>query len=186
MRSCFNEMLEDEGFFNWLSAAVGFKPVRLRNLLSANRPNNRSSKLPPSDYQQIYDFWLQHSITSTDSTNSQKRITKMAFLQWYKLITDENLREKEITFKKGKKTVYTVNKVVYVESMRKLLKGYNSPHTPVSLTFFTYKPFYCYYRKRKAKLCMHKLPKYTLVIRGYQSLSNHSKVDTTWILDQLH
>ena len=74
MRSCFNEMLEDESFFNWLSAAVGFKPVRLRNLLSENRPNNRNSKLPPSDYQQIYDFWLQHSIISTDSTNSQKRI----------------------------------------------------------------------------------------------------------------
>ena len=45
MRSCFNEMLEDEGFFNWLSAAVGFKAVRLRNLLSENRPNNRNSKL---------------------------------------------------------------------------------------------------------------------------------------------
>ena len=53
MRSCFNEMLEDEGVFNWLSAAVGFKPVRLRNLLSENRPNDRNSKLPPSDYQQI-------------------------------------------------------------------------------------------------------------------------------------
>ena len=53
MRSCFNEMLEDEGVFKWLSAAVGFKPVRLRNLLSENRPNDRDSKLPPSDYQQI-------------------------------------------------------------------------------------------------------------------------------------
>ena len=58
MQSCFNEMLEDEGFFKWLSAAVGFKLVRLRNLLSENRPNNRNSKLPPSDYQQIYGFWL--------------------------------------------------------------------------------------------------------------------------------
>ena len=57
MRSCFNEMmLEDEDFFNWLSAAVGFKPVRLINLLSENRPSNRISKLPLSDYQQIYDF----------------------------------------------------------------------------------------------------------------------------------
>ena len=63
MRSCFNEMLEDEDFFKWLSAAVGFKPVRLRNSLSENRPNNCNSKLTPSDNQQIYDIWLQHSIS---------------------------------------------------------------------------------------------------------------------------
>ena len=67
-------------------------------------------------------------------------------------ITDENLREKGITFKKGEKTVHTANKMVYVESMRKLLKGYNSSHTPVSLTtFFTYKPFYCVVPTEKEK-----------------------------------
>ena len=154
MRSCFNEMLEDKGFFNRLSAAVGFKPVLLRNLLPENRPSNRNSKLPPSDYQQIYHFWLQHSITSTDSTNSQKRITKMAFLQRYKHITDENLREKEVTFKKGEKTVYTANKMVYIQSVQKLVKGYNSSHTPISLTiFFTYKLFIVLsLQKKKSKV----------------------------------
>ena len=95
MQSSFGEMLDDEGFLNWLSSAVGYKPNRLKKILSENLPNRRNSaKLPPSCHQEIYSFWLEKSITSTDSTNSLKRIPKKTFLQNYKDIFDTNLRRK--------------------------------------------------------------------------------------------
>ena len=174
MRSCFDEMLDDEGFLCWLSSAVGFKPNRLRKLLSDNQPNKRNSKLPLSYFQEIYNFWLENSITSTDSTNNMKRISKKTFLQQHKNIVDENLIEKEIPLKNGSKTVYTATKMVYVESIRKLLKEFNNAYdTPVSLTtFFTYKPFYYVLPSEKEKpLCLHQLPKSTLTITGNQLLS---------------
>ena len=153
MRSCFDEMLDDEGFLHWLGSAFGFKPNRLRKLLSDSQTNKRNSKLPLSCFQEIYNFWIENSITSTHSTNNMKRISKKAFLQQYKNIVDENLIEKEIPLKNGSKTVYTATKMVYVESIRKLLKEFNNARDcPVSLTtFFTYKPFYCVLPSEKEK-----------------------------------
>ena len=118
MRSCFDEILDDEGFLRWLSSGVGFKSNHLRKILSNSQPNKRSSKLPLSCFQEIYNFWLENSITSTDSTNNMKRISKKTFLQQYKNIVDENLIEKEIPLKNGSKTVYTATNMVYVESIR--------------------------------------------------------------------
>ena len=43
MRSCFDEMLDDEDFISWLSLAVGLKLNRLKKLLSENLRNKRSS-----------------------------------------------------------------------------------------------------------------------------------------------
>ena len=34
MQGCFGEMLDDEGFLTWLSSAVGYKPNRLKRILS--------------------------------------------------------------------------------------------------------------------------------------------------------
>ena len=66
MPSSFGEMLDDDGFLNWLSSAVGYKPNRLKKILSENLRNRRNSaKLPPSCHQEIYNFWLEKSITST-------------------------------------------------------------------------------------------------------------------------
>ena len=97
MQSSFGEMLDDEGFLNWLSSAVGYKLNRLKKILSEDLPNRRNSaKLPPSCHQEIYSFWLEKSITSTDSTNSLKRIPKKTFLQNYKDIVDTNLREEVV------------------------------------------------------------------------------------------
>ena len=39
MRTCFDSVLQDNDFLNWLSVTVGFKPYGLRMLLSKNRPN---------------------------------------------------------------------------------------------------------------------------------------------------
>ena len=39
MRTCFDSILQDDDFPNWLSVTVGFKPYGLRMLLSKNRPN---------------------------------------------------------------------------------------------------------------------------------------------------
>ena len=94
MQSSFGEMLDVEGFLNWSSSSVGYKPNRLKKILSENLPNRlNSGKLPPSCHQEIYNFWLEKSIASTDSTNSLKRIPKKTFLQNYKDIVDTNLRE---------------------------------------------------------------------------------------------
>ena len=84
MRECFDSMLDDDDFLKWLGTAVGFKPYRLKRILSDKKFNRRNSQLPQSIYQDIYDFWLSKSITSNDSTNNIKRITKKDFLQQYK------------------------------------------------------------------------------------------------------
>ena len=115
MRSYFDTMLQDDDFFSWLSVALGLKPYRLRMLLSENRTNKRSSKLPQSCHQDIYKFWLQKPIISTDSTNILKRILKNTFLQQYKCIDDENLMEKTVQLKNGLKIMYTANKMIYIE-----------------------------------------------------------------------
>ena len=100
MQSSFGEMLDDEGFLNWLSSAVGYKLNRLKKILSEDLPNRRNSaKLPPSCHQEIYSFWLEKSITSTDSTNSLKRIPKKTFLQNYKDIVQTNLTEEDVQLK---------------------------------------------------------------------------------------
>ena len=128
MRSCFDEMLDDEDFIIWLSLAVGLKPNRLKKLLLENLPNKRNSlKLPPSSRQDIYMTFK--SITSTDSRNNLKRIPKIKFLQNYKEIVDSNLMEKFVQLKKGRtKIMYTAKKMVYVESIRKLCKEFNATH----------------------------------------------------------
>ena len=117
-------MLDDERFLHWLSSVVNFKPNCLRKLLSNNQPNKRNSKSSLSCFQEIYNFWLENSTTSTDSTNNKKRISKKTFLQQCKNIVDE-----------------------------KLLKKFNNARdSPVSLTtFFTYKPFYCVLPSEKEK-----------------------------------
>ena len=89
MRSCFDQMLDDKDFIKWLSLAVGLKPNCLKKLLFENLPNKRNSlEMPPLSHQDIYDFWLEKSITSTDSRNNLKRIPKITFLQNYKEIVD--------------------------------------------------------------------------------------------------
>ena len=71
MQGCFGEILNDESFLTWLSSAVGYKPNRLKRILSDKQPNRcNSARLPPSCHQEIYKFWLEKSITSTDSSNS--------------------------------------------------------------------------------------------------------------------
>ena len=85
MQSSFDEMLDDEGFRNWLSSAVGYKPNRLKKILSENLRNScNSAKLPRSCHQEIYNMWLEKSTTSADSINSLRRIPKKTFLQNYK------------------------------------------------------------------------------------------------------
>ena len=152
MRSCFDTMLQDDDFLNWLSVAVGLKPRHLRVLLSESRPNKRNSKLPQSCHQDICNFWLQKSITSNDSTNNLKRLPKKTFLQEYKGIVEENLMEKTVQLKNGSKVMYTANKMIYIESIRRLCNEYNTLNVPMSLTsYFSFKPFYCVLPSEKEK-----------------------------------
>ena len=53
MRSCFDGILDNEGFLCWLSSAVNFKLNRLRKILSDNQPNKRNSKLLLPCFQNI-------------------------------------------------------------------------------------------------------------------------------------
>ena len=93
---------------------------------------------------------------STYSTNILKRIPKKTLLQNYKDIVNTNLREEVVQLKNGTKVRYTVIKMIYVESIRKLRNEFSSKHVSVSLTTFSdFKPFYCVDQvKGKAELCM--------------------------------
>jgi len=141
MRECFGTLLDDQHFLKWLSKEVDHKLYQFKNLISSKRVNNRKSYSVPT--QEIYDFWLQNSITLNDSTNSSKRVSKMSFSTDFKEITDENVWEEEKTRKKGSKVKMIVGtKRIYTDSVRTLLKRFNEDReNPISLTaFYVLKP----------------------------------------------
>ena len=162
MRECFGTLLDDENFLRWLSREVDYKPYLLKNLVSSKPSSNRKSYSVPQ--QEVYDFWLQNSITSNDSTNSTKRISKMSFMRNFKEIKDENIREEEKTHKKGSKLKMVVaTKRIYTDSVRTLHKRFNEDQEhPISLTaFFKHKPFYVLKPSEKEKqscLCIYCQP----------------------------
>ena len=51
-------MLDDDGFIK----GVGYKRCRLKQILTGKKPNKRNRKFTSTDYQEIYDFWLNNSI----------------------------------------------------------------------------------------------------------------------------
>lgn len=158
MKECFGLMLDDENFLNWLAKSVGYKPYSLKHLLNAKTQKNRRSNV--INHQEIYEFWIQNSITSNDSANSTKRITKMAFLKKFKHITDPEVREEEKALKSGSKVMILATKRIYTDSVRKLHQRFNeSCHNSVALsTFFNLKPFYCFQPSEKEKqscLCIN-------------------------------
>jgi len=136
MRECFGTLLDDQHFLKWLSKEVDHKLYQFKNLISSKRVNNRKSYSVPT--QEMYDFWLQNSITLNDSTNSSKRVSKMSFSTDFKEITDENVWEEEKTRKKGSKVKMIVGtKRIYTDSVRTLLKRFNEDReNPISLTAF--------------------------------------------------
>ena len=158
MRECFGTSLDDQHFLKWLSKAVDYKLYHLKNLVSSKPRSNRKSYSVP---QQVYDFWVQNSIMSNDSTNSSKRASKMSFFRDFKEITDDNVREEEKTRKKGSKVKMIVaRKRIYTDSVRTLQKRFNGDQEhPISLTpFFKCKPFYVLKPREKEKqgcLCIY-------------------------------
>ena len=109
----------------------------------------------------MYDFWVQNSVTSNDSTNSSKRVSKMSFFRNFKEINNDNVREEEKTRKKGSKVKMIVaTKGIYLDSVRTLHKRFNEDQKhPISLTaFFKYEPFYVLKPSEKEKqscLCLY-------------------------------
>ena len=99
IRECFGTLLDDQHFLKWLSKAVDYKLYQLKILVSSKPRSNRKSYHVPQ--QKVFDFWVQNSITSNDSTNSSKRVSKMSFFRDFKKMTDDNVREEEKTRKKG-------------------------------------------------------------------------------------
>ena len=146
-------------FLKWLSKAVDYKLHHLKNLVSLKPRSNRKSYSVPQ--QEVYDFWVQNSITTNDSTNSSKRASKMSFFRDFKEITDDNFREEEKTRKKGSKVKMIVaTKRIYTDSVRTLHKRFNEDQEhPISLTaFFKWKPFYVLTPSEKEKqgcLCIY-------------------------------
>ena len=98
MRECFGTLLDDQHFLKWLSKAVDYKLYQLKNLVLSKPRSNRKSYFVPK--QEEYDFWVQNSITSNDSTNSLKRVSKMSFFRDFKEIANDNVREEEKTQKR--------------------------------------------------------------------------------------
>ena len=177
MKVCFDVFLDDEGFIKWLANAVGYKPFRINGLLATNKHNKRNSKIPTASHLEIYDFWLNNSITSNDSANNTKKIPKMTFLKQFKNIEDPDIIEKEKQLKSGsKKVMYEATKKIYTDSVRKLHKLFNETQTvPVSVSFFyNLKPFYCQRPSEKEKqscLCINCLNPHVVLksINGYRS-----------------
>lgn len=162
INECFGEMLNDDNFLKWLADAVDYKVYSLRNVIRLNL-GNKKDRSTLINHQAIYDFWVQNSITSNDSVNSTKKITKLAYLKQYKKIVDPDVREEEKKRKKSSNvTLIVATKRIYTESIRKLHKAYRDCHPEyegVSLTvFFNLKPFYCLKPSEKEKqscLCIN-------------------------------
>ena len=55
---CFDDMLDDDSFIAWLAKGVGYKPCQLKQILIEKKPNKNNSKLTSTDFQEIYDSWL--------------------------------------------------------------------------------------------------------------------------------
>ena len=152
-------LVTDQHFLKWLSKAVDCKLYQLINLVKSKPRSNRKSYSVPQ--QEVYDFWVQNSITSNNSTNSSKHVLKMSFFRDFKEITDDNVREEEKTCKKGSKVKMIVTtKRIYTDSVRILHKRFNEDQEhPISLTaFFKYKPFYVLKPSEKEKrscLCIY-------------------------------
>ena len=124
MRECFGTLLDDQHFLKWLSKAVDYKLYQLKNLVLSKPRSNRKSYSVPQ--QEVYSFWVQNSITSNDSTNSSKRVSKMSFFRNFKEINNDNVREEEKTRKKGSKVKMIVaTKRIYTDSVRTLHKRFN-------------------------------------------------------------
>ena len=118
INECFGEMINDDNFLKWLADAVGYKVYSLRNLIRSDLSRNRPTSI---NCQAIYDFWIQNSVTSNDSVNSTKKITKMAYLKRYKKIDDSDIREEEKQRKKSSNiTLIVATKRIYTEPIRKL------------------------------------------------------------------
>ena len=158
MRECFGTLLDDDFFLNWLANSVGYKLCSLKNLITVKTPISRKNYHVK---QEVYDFWLQNSITSNDSANSTKRVSNINFLKSFKDITDPQVQEEVKTPKKGSTVKMMVaTKGIYTDSVRKLLQRFNeTQEKPISLsTFFKLKPFYCLRPSEKEKqscLCLN-------------------------------
>ena len=86
--------------------------------------------------------------------------------------------EKRSSFKELSKKICTANKMVYVESVRKLLKDYNTHDSPVSLTtFFNCKRFYSTLPSEKEKeLCLYQLPNLQLLLQTINHYHTYKKL----------
>ena len=132
------------------------------NLINV-KPPSHGKNTGKVNHQAMYDFWVQNSITSYDSVNSTKRITKIMYLEKLKNISDSDIREEEKCWKKSSSiTMIVATKKIYTESIRKPHKTFNKSHpekNPVSLTtFFNLKLFYCLKPSEKEKqsfLCIN-------------------------------
>ena len=76
---CFDNMLDDDGFIAWLVSGAGYKARRLKQILKDKKPNKRNSKFTSTDFQEIYNFWLDNSINSNESAYNMKHINKRLF-----------------------------------------------------------------------------------------------------------
>ena len=166
---CFREMSDDENFLKCLAQAIDYKLYSQKNLINVkpSKQSKNTAKLTPETNPYIilsytiYDFWVQNSITSNDSVNSTKRITKMMYLKKFKKISDPDIREEEKCQKKSSSiTIIVATKKIYTKSIRKLCQTFNKSHpeeNPVSLTMlFNLKSFYFLKASENEKQsCLH-------------------------------
>ena len=155
MKESFDTLLEESGFLAWLVKTVDVKLCHLKDLLETNKYNKRNSHVTTDNScQEIYDFWLSKSITSNDSANITKKISKLNFLRQFKNINDPDIQENEKCLIYGtKKVICSASKKIYTESIRKQHEEFNETKSAkISLSvFYNLKPFYCLLPSEKEK-----------------------------------
>ena len=146
MKECF-DTLRRARFSSLTCKKIWCKTQPFEKLI-CNKPiqQEKHSYITTQSYQKIYDFSLSKSITSNDSANSTKNISKLTYLRQVKKIRDPDVQEKEKYSKnKTQKVICTASKKIYTESIRKLHDQYNGTASDkISLSvFYSLKPFYC-------------------------------------------
>ena len=160
-----NEM-EDVSFRKWLCSKIGIRQHRFgENFVQWKERDFHDSrgrcKLKPEVVQQVFDLWVENSVTTTVGSNGRNivRIGKKRVLEAYgNILENENVNYTLLQNKRGK-TMITTNRRVATCTVRELQSKLKNLDLDLSLgTVVALKPFFITYPTDKDySLCLCKL-----------------------------
>ena len=143
----FNTKIDDFEFMEWLRQDLGFQDLRDLFHFMEYSESPKHGRPVRSDYspQNIYDFWLENSVITTDRRN-RRHIIKVKdgkIPVCLSNITTNDLNVSKVTNNHG--TKLKAQKYIYTMPIRQMYHIYNEqyPDTVISFTqFYRCKPFY--------------------------------------------